>query len=114
VVLTLRAPLADTRRRPRRFSFSVDPAISGNPTLKVVYLDIAENSTWSAAFRHASGVMATAMRVTTSGSGRYVTAEAQLRGATFGPEMTSVDLVIENEDDKDDIFSFVELVKSKG
>ena len=79
------------------FSFSVDCAISGNLSVRVVYLDIAANSSWSAAFRHASGAMATAMRVTTSGTGRYVTAVAALDGAKFGPGMTGVDLLIQNE-----------------
>ena len=79
------------------FSFSVDSAVSGNLSVRVAYLDIAGNSSWSAAFRHASGAMATAMRVTTSGTGRYVTAEAALDGAKFGPGMTDVDLLIQNE-----------------
>ena len=95
-----------------QFSFSVDPAIFSNLTLRVVYLDIARNSSWSAAFRHANGTMVTAMHVTTSGTGRYVTAEAALPGAAFGSDMTTVDLSIKNEDDVDDIFAFVEIARN--
>eukprot|EP01052_Picozoa_sp_SAG31_P007739 SAG31_NODE_373_length_16597_cov_21.519518_11_plen_98_part_00 len=87
--------------------------VSGNLFLKIVYLDIAGNSSWSAAFRGASSAMVTAIHVATTGTGRYLTAEATLPGAAFGPGMVSVDLVIRNEDEIDDVFAFVEIVKSK-
>jgi hypothetical protein len=57
--------------------------------------------------------MATAMHITTTGTGRYLTAAAALPGAVFGPGMVSVDLVIKNEYEVDDVFAFVEIVKSK-
>jgi hypothetical protein len=40
-----------------------------------------------------------------------VTAEAALSGAAFGPSMASVDLVVKNEDEVDDISAFVEIAK---
>ena len=97
-----------------QFSFSVDPAICcNNLTLRIVYLDIAKNSSWSAAYRHTNGVMVTAIHVTTSGTGRYVTAEVALPGAAFGLDMNTVDLLISNEDDIDDIFAFVEIARNQ-